>query len=286
MLNRLKKIQITLLLITQILITQALITQTISAEYKNFVFTINSYNNAQFCERNLYSALDQDYPIEHYRIVLTCDCCTDNTFELVTNLVNQHPKKQLVKIINNPKRKGAMRNFYEVITNCLPQEIIINLDGDDFMADNQVLTYLNQIYADPNIWLTYGSYKFYPEKCKFKSGVKAYPKQIIAQGDFRKLDFVATHLRTYYAWLFQKIDPQDFKDCNNNFFEVACDLAIMYPMLEMAREHHKFITKILYIYNVSSPLSDTKTKLELVHKTTTEINQRPKYSPLIDQINI
>ncbi len=259
------------------------ITSTVLADYKDFVFIINSYNNAQFCERNLNSALDQDYPIDHYRIILTCDCCTDKTYDIAANLIAKHPKKSMVTIINNPVRKGAMCNFYEVIhQQCKPHEIIINLDGDDFAADNQVLTYLNQIYADSNIWLTYGSYKFYPENCKFQSGVKAYPKQIITQGDFRKLDFVATHLRTYYAWLFQKIDPQDFKDRNHNFFEVACDLAIMYPMLEMAREHHKFITKILYIYNVSNPLSDTKIKLELVHKTTAEINQRPKYAPLID----
>lgn len=257
------------------------ITPMILADYKDFVFIINSYNNVEFCERNINSALDQDYPTDHYRIILTCDCCTDQTYDIVTEIVNKHPKKQIVTLINNPTRKGAMRNFYEIIhQQCKPHEIMVTLDGDDFAADNNVLSYLNTVYANPNIWVTYGSYKYFPENCGYTPGARAYPAHIIKNGNFRKHDFVASHLRTYYAWLFQKIAVKDLQDKNGEFYSRCPDLAIMFPLLEMACERHKFIDRVLCVYNVSNPINENAVSIDLVNKTTTEIHRRPKYQRL------
>jgi hypothetical protein len=43
------------------------------------------------------------------------------------------------------------------------------------------------------------------------------------------------------------------------FFEIAYDVAIMLPMVEMASPSHiRYIDRILYLYNYTNPLSDTR----------------------------
>ncbi len=37
---------------------------------------------------------------------------------------------------------------------CHPEEIVVLVDGDDFLAHAEVLTRLNTIYQDPDVWLT------------------------------------------------------------------------------------------------------------------------------------
>ena len=42
------------------------------------------------------------------------------------------------------------------------------------------------------------------------------------------------------------------------FFPANADLAIYYPMMEMAGYHYKFIPEIIYIRNVATPINDFK----------------------------
>ncbi len=56
-------------------------------EYKKFVIIIPSYNNARWYEQNILSAVGQDYPDDHYRIIYKNDASTDGTGDLVGNLI-------------------------------------------------------------------------------------------------------------------------------------------------------------------------------------------------------
>ena len=127
---------------------------------KEFVIVIPSYNNEKWCFRNLASVLMQKYP--HFRIIYINDTSTDNTLDYVQQCINQFDAAQKITLINNLERKGACANFYYAIHTCKPNEIIIMLDGDDWLANENVLTILNQIYSDPNIWVTYGQFKEFP----------------------------------------------------------------------------------------------------------------------------
>lgn len=248
-------------------------------QYHDFVIMINSYNNAPFCERNILSALDQDYPTDHFRIIFTNDCSTDQTWELTSAVVAAHPKGGIVTMINNSEHKYALRNFYDATHQyCRPDQIIVTLDGDDFLKDQQVLRYLNQVYADPQVWLTYGSYEFFPARPDLTPGARPYTPKTIRAGTFRKAGFRATHLRTYYAGLFHKIRLADFKDRTGAWYLICPDLAIMYPLLEMAGSHSKFIEQVLYIYNVSNPA--VIVDYAAVRQVTREIERKPPYARL------
>ena len=249
--------------------------------YKDFVIVIPSYNNEWWCEENFTSALNQDYPSEHYQIIYINDCSTDQTLAKVVEITNASAKKNIVTIINNTVRKGALQNFYEVINQlCAPHKVVVNLDGDDWLDGVDVLGYLNQVYADANVWLTYGRYRYFPYDSNFVPGATAYPTHVIRKSAFRTSDFRASHLRTYYAWLFQRIKAVDLKDGQGNFYSMCPDLAIMYPMLEMSCERHFCSDRVLCVYNNTNPLNENKVNVDLLLEVAKEIRQKPKYSRL------
>ena len=55
---------------------------------------------------------------------------------------------------------------------------------------------------------------------------------------------------------------------------MASDLAIMFPMLEMAGNRQEFIGNILYCYNDSNPISDHKIRRKEQILSAKEIRQK------------
>ncbi|MEX0849101.1 MAG: glycosyltransferase [Candidatus Dependentiae bacterium] len=241
------------------------------AEDKKFVFVTASYNNAQWCEKNLISIFKQKHT--DWRLIYTDDCSTDGAVDLVKKCIETFDMQDKVELICNEKREGHLANQYKSIHTCEDDEVIVILDGDDWLAHDEVLNYLNETYQDDNIWLTYGSYERlipgYP-KC-FCSAV---PEEVVKNNTIRKYTWCLSHLRTFYAGLFKHIKKEDlmFEDA---FFPMAVDLATMYPMFEMAGIHHKYIEDILMIYN-----NDNSLNLVNINQAT-----RKKYVKAIKKMN-
>ena len=247
--------------------------QPISNSERHMVIVTCSYNNAAYHKWNLDSVLNQNY--SNYHVIYVDDCSTDKTFSLVSAYVNQSEKQNKFIIIENKERMKALANLYTAIHMCKSTDIIVILDGDDRFSHANVLRRINEEYANPNIWLTYGQFRVHP------SGVvgfcHAYPESIIAKNGFRYYPDTPSHLRTFYAGLFQRIRKEDlmFQD---EFFPMTYDLAMMFPMIEMARTHHKFIPDILVDYNGDNPLNDHKVGKGLQRKFDLIIRARTCYS--------
>src|SRR5262249_26986087 len=86
--------------------------------------------------------------------------------------------------------------------------------------------------------------------------------------------FVSSHLRTFYAGLYQRIRPVDLQDGAGRFFTTAGDVAQMWALHEMAGPHGKFVDEVLYLYNRANPLNDDK--LDRVGQVHTEMEIRRK----------
>ena len=134
---------------------------------------------------------------------------------------------------------------------------MVILDGDDFLYGNGVLDYLNNIYNEKKCLLTYGSYINLSDKMKGKFS-KKIPDHIIQTNSFRQYQWSTSHLRTFKSSLFKKINKDDLLDENNEFYTMAGDLAIMFPMLEMSSERSVYIDKILYVWNDLNDLNEHK----------------------------
>lgn len=229
-------------------------------EKKKFVVLIASFNNEPYAVRNLRSVFEQDY--DNYRVIYIDDASTDNTVNLVKEMIHTYNQETRVTLLCNQENKGPLPNQYYAIMSCQDDEIIVTLDGDDWFAHTGVLSLLNRYYNDENVWLTYGQLIEYPS---YKRGSCKEPlfnhlkRGKIRDGwhYLRKHEWLFSQLRTFYAGLFKRIKLKDLLE-NGNFYRVAGDIVIMCPMLEMARDHAKFVPEILYVYNRETPLNDDK----------------------------
>jgi len=240
------------------------------------VIVVPSYNNTAFCEQNLRSIYEQEYT--NYVVIYVNDCSSDDTLQKVQKIVQEYDQGWRTIVINNTVRRGAMENLYKAIVSCDDRVVIVTVDGDDWLANSQVLSYLNAVYQNGDIWLTYGQYKEHPTgEIGFCS---PFPHKVIRYNTFRKTSLPVSHLRTFYAGLFKRIDPKDLKESAHKFYSMAWDKAMMAPMLEMANSHHKFIQDVLYIYNNNNPINDHRVNEHLQHNLARSILTKPPYHPL------
>jgi glycosyltransferase involved in cell wall biosynthesis len=242
------------------------------------VVVIPTYNNALVCQKNLESVFSQNY--SNYRVILIDDCSQDDTYKLVKSSIAEKGYTDRVVLIRNTERKKALANHYRAVHMCHDDEIIVQLDGDDWFKHERVLERINEVYQDSHVWLTYGQHEVFP------SGKLGCCKQLLSAtiklNCYRECSWVTSALRTFKVALFKKIKLQDLI-YQGKFFETAGDLAFMFPMLEMAGPHSRFIDEILYVYNCETPHNDYKEAfLNQIH-TDNVIRAKPKYR-LLDEL--
>ena len=124
-----------------------------------FIIVVPVYNAEQWINRCLESILTQDYT--NYEVVVIDDHSDDNTWNEIAGYD--------VKSFRNRERNGSgLANIVQGI-NLLSEDkedIIVTVDGDDYLADNHVLSYLNEVYQE-DVWMTYGS--FLPFSGRYKN---------------------------------------------------------------------------------------------------------------------
>jgi glycosyltransferase involved in cell wall biosynthesis len=244
-----------------------------------FVIVIPSFNNEKWCIENIESCVNQTY--QNYSVIYVDDCSTDKTGQLIDNYVETHHLQDRVQVIHNKNRVGnPLGNFYKIIQALDPHWVVVNVDGDDKLMHPRVLEKLAEVYKNPNIWLTYGSMA--PDNPHFDFvHCKPFPSDVIKNKSYRSYKWVSSHLRTYYAGLFQRIKKRDLLYHHKKFFPAAGDLALMFPMLEMASPNHfLYIHDVLYWYRTTNPLSEFRSKLALVNKCTNKIRAMKHYPSL------
>jgi len=218
-----------------------------------YVIITPSYNNIKWWRKNLDQSLSKKY--KDYRIIFIDDCSPDGTGIEVNKYVNDLKAKNKLNIridiyLNNINRR-ALNNLYRAIHSCNDNDIVVLVDGDDWLAQDNVFQRLDTEYKKNKKWLTYGHYTQYPSGNL--GGGREYNNEISP----RRQDFRATHLKSFYAGLFKQIKLTDLLDRNDKLYFMAWDVAFMLPMLEMCGlDKYTFIEDILYKYNCANQASD------------------------------
>src|SRR3989304_2772294 len=173
---------------------------------KPFVIIICSYNNKNWYKKNLDAIFMQKY--DNYRVIYVDDCSTDGTADLVEAHVKELKQIHRFTLIRNKEHKLKMYNMYQTIHNfCKDHEIVMEYDGDDWLAHENVLAAFNKIYTNRNIWAAYSQHQEWPTN-KMGWGKKV-PNYIIGKRLFRKWQGFLSQVRTFYAGLFKKIKKDD-----------------------------------------------------------------------------
>ncbi|MBS0648529.1 MAG: glycosyltransferase family 2 protein [Verrucomicrobia bacterium] len=251
--------------------------QSIGGLEKPFVLVMPSYNDRDWHEMSFDSVFHQKY--ENYRVICVADGPTDGSEKLIEEYVKENHLENRFTLLKNKTRNGPLACICQAVHLCNKNEIVIDLDNNDWLAHDEVLSYLNQVYQDPDVWMTYGQFIYYPN---YRKGFASeLPLGVVEQNSFRSLGGVITLPRTFYAGLFQEINKEDFF-YDKQFIQKAGDLAYSIPISEMAGKHIKFIPPILYVYNNSHPLNENKNPGNLEEKMDRFIRSKKKYSPLAE----
>jgi len=271
---------------------------------KSIVVIVPSYNNINYFKWNIDSILDQQY--ENFRVIYLDDHSNDGMGDLVkaylqeknvdfSNIIFEsvlgesllvtarrfaltaRSEDAFFLLVQNETRSGALANIYRAAHSINDGDIIVLVDGDDSFYDSEVLKRVNIAYSSTNeVWLTHGNL------IEFPSGnvtwCEPVPQEIIENNTFREFK-CPSHLRTFYAWLFKKIDFSDLI-YKGDFFQMTWDMAIMYPMIEMAGDRHEFLSEINYCYNMQNSINDNKVNPQLQNYLDRLIRTMPPYHPL------
>ena len=216
-----------------------------------FVICSPAYNASPFIEKSLQSALGQVY--DQFRILHLDDASTDDSKARAREVVGRDGR---VTFLENPCRYGATRNYWFLAQHCDPDEVLVVLDADDWLAHPGVLRRLAGLYLVDKVWMTYGQFR-YDEVSGGGIGMAAL---IPPENHTRRAGWRSTHLKTCYAGMIQMI-PQSalLVPGTSQFFPVSGDLALFYPVLEMAGPRRaRFVSEVLYIYNLQNPINDVK----------------------------
>ena len=230
-------------------------------ENRPFAVVIIGHNHGAYLEKTLTSISSQNYP--NFRVIYVDDASTDGSFGLAQDLLNSTGHR--VTCLRNEEPLGFLTNLALVVQNCLDDEIVAVVGGADWLAHEWVLSRLNQYYANPGLWITYGQSAIYPN---YQLGEVRSPDRTQPLSSMR--------LNTFYAGLFKEIGSEDFF---GEEISVSSDLdmAYMIPMLEMAQGHSSFIPEIFYVSNSVAAVRESPEVLTRCEKMMREM---ASYEPL------
>jgi glycosyltransferase involved in cell wall biosynthesis len=231
-----------------------------------------TYNCEKYVEKSLLSIMSQRF--KDFKCYITDDISTDNTVKIIQETIKNDDRFILIQ---NKEKLYQGGNYDQIIRglNIDDEEICVEVDGDDWLPTSNVFSKINEVYSDGKTWITSGSFKY-------SDGRKGFANPPSNFENIRNSTFTLSHLRTWKAWLWKKIQIDDLKNENGIYWTEANDVAFMFPMVEMSgEEHFTFINEILYIYNETNPLNEHKVNINNLNETARKIRSKPPYKKLI-----
>lgn len=242
-----------------------------------FIVVVAMYNMAPWIETNIESIRRQNYP--DFRCLVGDDLSTDDSLDAARSACAGDDRFQVVA---HSRKKYSMGNIHSLIELARPdnEDVIVLVDGDDYLAHDSVLQTVADIYRRHSCWMTYGSYSA-PGKPR-EPVCRPYPQRVVARGRFRSVNWRASHLKTFKYGLWKHIPADAFRvtraevrsalrralltgrwrtyrywrdigaselnDPSGQYAKRCSDRILTTPMLELACCRSRFIPDILYIY--------------------------------------
>lgn len=213
-----------------------------------FVVVSAVYNAEDCVERCLDSVARQRYDPARFMHVIIDDASSDPTADRVERWLAIHRPSYAVEFVRNEQNRGGCANYAAAFRRAPRDSIVVHLDGDDWLPDPLVLSYLNMVYHDANVWMTYNTWigsDGSPSSSSFP-----VPPRVIAANDFRASPWGTSHLHSFRAPLWTHVREESLIDpLSGQPWRGAVDHALYLPMLELAGRHSRHLDRITYVYN-------------------------------------
>lgn len=243
-----------------------------------FKVVVPSFNSVDYIGKTLQSIEMQDD--KGYDVCVVDD---GSTFKQQKEIITGFCKRNGWKSLFNEKNYGALYSVVHGIKQleCQDDDVIIVIDGDDWLAHNSVFTHVRKIYTENDVLLTWGQCEVRPSGKHPIPYAQGIPEMVIQQKLYRDIPFIFWPLGTFKYYLWRHIDDADLRDVNGEYLRLMKDKAILYPMLEMAGNKIRFVPETLYVYNLENPLNDFATTRPEEHiRVDALIRGRKRYPTL------
>lgn len=241
-----------------------------------FIVISAVYNMSAHLKKNIDILKEQTY--SNFEVYFGDDLSTDNSCEVIEENISSDERFHLIR---HPQKLYSMGNIAETIKLAEPNDddIIVLIDGDDALADSNVLEYLKKVYDEKQCWMTFGSYTI---NGKLGANCSAYPFIIQKLNLYRYVKWRANHLKTFKYSLWKKVNPasltltaeevqktlnfylytgrirswlelkkiklEDLVTEDGQYVRRCSDKYLTSPLLEMAGEKAHFVDRVLYHY--------------------------------------
>ncbi len=200
---------------------------------------IISYNQADFIQETVISAVEQDY--DNLEVIICDDASTDSTQEVLLEIASQYPNR--VNLHFNKTNLGGGRNRLKSLSLCRG-EFITYLDGDDLFLPRKIQNQVDFMLDRPDCTLSYHNVEVFDSK---SGGTYFYWKDRFGSGDgdIKKLIRYGNYLCTLSV-MFRRDDLPQLKFYEN--IPVGLDWIILFQILMNGNGIYSYLDEVLARY--------------------------------------
>jgi len=219
-----------------------------------FVLLVGSYNNEEWVAQSLDAVLSQTY--QNWKVIYYDAKSTDRTGEIAKEYAAKDPR---IIYFTSEERQLKTWFFEHTVEQgwIADSDIVCVYDGDDFLANEDVLSYLNEVYNKRACWMTYGGMIQWnggdnTQECFPQNSLP--PQEVIDRKLYRKDLWRYSHMRTCRGFLWKRMRKEDYRNKYDGKYLSMCDLPTVYSFLEMSPAHKIFpVPETIYIWNNTKP---------------------------------
>ncbi len=209
---------------------------------KSFVIFVFSDDESPVTEKNFKSISDQNYT--SYKISFIDSSSTNKNMTAAKALSEELGINNKVTYYRPTYSNSFSDIYFNALQACKDEDIIVQLEACDWLANPHVLDKLNEIYNDPDVWLTYCKHINDPNS----SGATQYSRYENGRKKTSKLQspWLISNLKTYYVGLVKQIDKKTvFGEKGEENYEED----VMRALVQISKWHIRFIPEVLYFHS-------------------------------------
>ena len=111
----------------------------------------------------------------------------------------------------------------------------MTIDADDEFIGKNVLQVFNWGYQTKKSGVLYSNFYWYNQPSSLLAGFTSeYSPNQKEKNSYRNIAMKFSHLRSYRNQLLHQINPKDLQDEKGQFFTIAYDMALFFPLMELS----------------------------------------------------
>jgi hypothetical protein len=223
----------------------------------DYIFYVPFRNQEEKIKRCIESIEIQNKEFD-YGLIIVDDGSSDDSISIVMESIKPIVNAGLdVMVVSNPRRKYASKNLYNVVHTYTknPESVIIEVDGDDYLYNNEVLEKLETEYLVHGVEKTLGSFITIPKNEEME--VNAH-KAVNTKDPWDQSKFASwLALRTCKQWALAEVEAEYFFERNSTkWLKKNHDSSINPRLVELVAGNVSFIMSPLYVYDLGGNAHD------------------------------